>query len=117
MPYFRKKRIETTTMSKGLISVVVVLLIGVAAAFFQPAVPHQVDDYVAPMNAELFGLDNPGKLAGCRFFCASEDDLQKTDSKLLLPQQPLRPTTPFLLPASVASAWDEPGRQTAYVPL
>ena len=39
-----------------------VLLIGVASAFFSPAVPHQVENGApAAMNVDLFGLDNPGK--------------------------------------------------------
>ena len=38
-----------------------VLLLGAASAFFRPAVPVQVENNAVPMNAELFGLDNPGE--------------------------------------------------------
>jgi hypothetical protein len=46
-------------------SILLALLIGVAAAFFRPAVPFQVGNPVPVMNSQLFGLDNPGKLSGC----------------------------------------------------
>lgn len=42
-------------------SLLLVLLIGVASAFFRPAEPVQIENNAVAMNAELFGLDNPGK--------------------------------------------------------
>jgi len=38
----------------------VLALVGMASAFFKPAQPVQAPNNAVAMNAELFGLDNPG---------------------------------------------------------
>lgn len=53
----------STTMRVSTGSILLVLSFGVASAFFRPAVPHQVENNVVAMNADLFGLDNPGTVS------------------------------------------------------
>jgi hypothetical protein len=48
-------------MKSFISTLLLVLLIGAASAFFRPAVPHQEVGNPA-MDAGFFGLDNPGTL-------------------------------------------------------
>jgi hypothetical protein len=64
---FRKSSLKTRTeqiitMKSFISSMLLVLLLGVASAFFRPAVPFQVESTGFAMNNEPFGLDNPGEL-------------------------------------------------------
>ena len=49
------------TMRDFISTSLLLLLIGVASAFFRPAIPFQLDNPAPLVNSELFGLDNPGK--------------------------------------------------------
>ena len=90
-----------------------VLLIGVASAFFRPAQPHQE---VGAINVQFMasGLDNPGEFRSFQVaLLLSDTRFSHAHLYSLLYKQPLRTTRTSVLPASVDSAWDEPGKQTA----
>jgi len=93
-------------------------LLGMASAFFKPAQPVQAPNNAVAMNAELFGLDNPGMLKSEEIRWRTFYRFLKTRILTCLPsiyplkQESKRIPTLVLL-ANVASVWDEPDRQTA----